>query len=222
MLVKDWMSTDVTWVDESTSMLETSQIMKKSKFRRLPVLKGGRLTGIISDRDIKEASPSKRTTLDVHELYYLLAKLTAGEVMTRNPITIGPGETIERAAVVLLENRISGLPVVDGANGLMGILTQGDIFRVLISITGVYRPGVKFALDLADRPGAIGEVHALLRAHGGRIHSVFTSYDLAPEGRMNVFLRTHPLPPAAIEGLSAEFQRLGVFKYLVLDEIKSI
>ena len=75
MLVKGWMTSDVITVDEDTSMMKASQIMKENNIRRLPVMRKGKLVGMITDRDIKEASPSKATTLDIHELYYLLSEL---------------------------------------------------------------------------------------------------------------------------------------------------
>jgi acetoin utilization protein AcuB len=88
MLVEHWMSRDVISVDEDASMMEITQLMREHNVRRLPVMSRGKLVGIVSDRDIKAASPSKATTLDVHELYYLLSKLKVKDVMTKNPLTI--------------------------------------------------------------------------------------------------------------------------------------
>ncbi len=91
MLVKDWMSKDPVTINDDTSMMKAIHLMKQNRFRRLPVLHEGRLVGIVSDRDLKEASPSKATTLDVHELYYLLAELHVKDIMTRDPVTVDPG-----------------------------------------------------------------------------------------------------------------------------------
>ena len=91
MLVREWMASDVLTVDENTSMMKALHLMKESNIRRLPVMARGSLVGIISDRDLKEASPSKATTLDVHELYYLLAEIKVKEIMTKNPVTIQCG-----------------------------------------------------------------------------------------------------------------------------------
>ena len=111
MLVREWMASDVLTVDENTSMMKALHLMKENNIRRLPVMARGSLVGIISDRDLKEASPSKATTLDVHELYYLLAEIKVKEIMTKNPLTIQQDETVERAAVIMLEHKVSGLPV---------------------------------------------------------------------------------------------------------------
>ncbi|MEW5725601.1 MAG: CBS and ACT domain-containing protein [Thermodesulfobacteriota bacterium] len=222
MLVKNWMTRDVVTVAEDLSMLEASQVMREKKVRLLPVLsKNGELVGIVSDRDIKAASPSKATTLDMHELYYLLSKLKVKEVMTKKPYTIGPDDTVDKAAVYLLEKRISGLPVVDGGR-LVGILTKGDVFRVLTSITGVYRGGVLLAFELEDRAGSIREVADEIRSAGGRMVSILTSYGNAPEGRRHVFYRVVDLRDdefeALIETLKAKFKYL----YHVKDELKGI
>src|SRR3990172_10854787 len=113
MLVKDWMTHDTVTITDETSMMKAIHLMKQNRFRRLPVLHENRLVGIVTDRDLKEASPSKATTLDVHELYYLLSELQVQEIMSRNPISVSQDDTVERAAQIMLEHTISGLPVVD-------------------------------------------------------------------------------------------------------------
>src|SRR3990172_2656306 len=137
MLVKDWMTHDTVTITDETSMMKAIHLMKQNRFRRLPVLHENRLVGIVTDRDLKEASPSKATTLDVHELYYLLAELQVKDIMTRDPVTVKTDDTVEHAAQLMLENTISGLPVVDGQGRLKGILTQSDVFRAFMHITGI-------------------------------------------------------------------------------------
>ena len=198
MLVKDWMSKDPITINDDTSMMKAIHLMKQNRFRRLPVLQQGRLVGIVSDRDLKEASPSKATTLDVHELYYLLSELHVKDIMTRDPITVGPDDTVEHAAQVMLENTISGLPVVDEQGAVVGILTQSDVFRAFMHITGILQGGVQFALRLEDRPGLIKEVVDLLRAKGARFVSLLTSYTSAQEGYRDIYLRVKNLSPEAI------------------------
>ncbi|MFH1136175.1 MAG: CBS and ACT domain-containing protein [Pseudomonadota bacterium] len=222
MLVKNWMSKNPITVEEDVSMMEASQLMREKKVRRLPVLnKKGQLTGILSDRDIKAASPSKATTLDVHELYYLLAKIKVKEVMTKKPHMISPEDTIEKAAVVMLEKKVSGLPVVDDKNNLVGILTQGDVFRVLTTITGVYRGGALFAFELDDRPGSIKEAADVIRAAGGAMTSILTSYETAPRGKRNVFFRVQNIPDSEVDKLIADFKKKFTFLYYVKDELRT-
>ena len=137
MLIKDWMAQNPITITEDTSMIKAIHIMKERRFRRLPVVAQGKLVGMVTDRDLKEASPSKATTLDVHELYYLLAELQVQEIMSRNPISVSQDDTVEHAAQIMLEHTISGLPVVDASGKVVGIITQSDVFRAFMHITGV-------------------------------------------------------------------------------------
>jgi acetoin utilization protein AcuB len=172
------------------------------------------LVGIVTDRDLKEASPSKATTLDVHELYYLLAELQVKDIMSRDPLTVDPDDTVEHAAQLMLENTISGLPVVNGKGQLKGILTQSDVFRAFMHITGIQQGGVQFALRLEDAPGLIKEVVDLLRSRGARFVSLLTSYTSSKEGYRDVYLRVKNMTPegvkAAKEELASRYEILYV------------
>lgn len=218
MLVKDWMTTNPITVTDETSMMKAIHLMKQHRFRRLPVLHQGKLAGIITDRDLKEASPSKATTLDVHELYYLLAELQVKEIMTRNPLTVSAEDTVEHAAQLMLEHTISGLPVLDGQGELVGILTQADVFRAFMHITGIQQGGVQFALRLEDRPGLIKEVVDLLRARGARFVSLLSSYATAREGFRDVYLRVKNLSPEAVEAARAELAGKYELLYVIQTE----
>jgi acetoin utilization protein AcuB len=189
MPVKDWMSKDLVTVEEDTSIMKASRIMKQHNIQHLPVLRQGRLVSIVSDRDLKEATPSKATTLDIHEMYYLLDKVTVKSLMSANLYTIAPGDTVERAAAVMLKNHISALPVVDVQGALAGIITKGDIFRAFVSISGIYQGALAMGFELPDQPGSIQTVTDVIRTHGGRIASILTGYEGAPEGSRQVFIR---------------------------------
>ncbi|MDP3183084.1 MAG: CBS and ACT domain-containing protein [Desulfobaccales bacterium] len=204
MLIKDWMTREPITITDETSMIKAIHLMKQHRFRRLPVVHQGQLVGMVTDRDLKEASPSKATTLDVHELYYLLAELQVKEIMTRDPISVSQDDTVERAAQLMLEHTISGLPVVDAHGALLGIITQSDVFRAFMHITGIRQGGVQFALRLEDRPGLIKEVVDLLRARGARFVSLLTSYTSAREGYRDIYLRVKNLPPEAVQAAKEE------------------
>lgn len=222
MLIKGWMTSDVMTIDEDTSMMKASQIMKENNIRRLPVMHKGKLVGMITDRDIKEASPSKATTLDVHELYYLLSELKVKDIMSKNVYTIGPEETVEKAAVKMLEHRISGLPVVNEKGKVVGVITQGDIFKVLVSLTGIYRGGIQFAFNLEDRPGSIKEVGDLIRKHGGRMVSILTSYDMCDEGCRHVYIRIKDIPEDKLKALTEDLDKNFILLYTVKDSLKDV
>jgi acetoin utilization protein AcuB len=189
MPVQDWMSKDLVTIDEDASIMKASKVMKQNNIQHLPVLRKGRLAGIVSDRDLKEATPSKATALDIHEMYYLLDTITVKTLMPKTLYTITPGETAEKAAAVMLKHRVSALPVVDAAGNLTGIITKGDIFRAFVSISGIYQGPLAMGLELPDQPGYIKQVTDLIREHGGRIASIMTRYEGAPEGFKSVYVR---------------------------------
>ncbi|MBW2568930.1 MAG: CBS domain-containing protein [Deltaproteobacteria bacterium] len=189
MLVKGWMSGEVISIEEEASMMKASVLMKENNIRRLPVVKKGKLVGLVTNTDFKEASPSKATTLDIYEISYLLSEIKVKELMSKEVIYVKPNETIEFAAVLMLENKISGLPVVNDQQNLIGVITETDIFKALIHITGVYSGDTQFALCLTDKPGSVHEVAEVIRGMGGRVVSILTSYDLADEGYRNVYFR---------------------------------
>jgi acetoin utilization protein AcuB len=206
MPVKDWMSKDLVTVEEDTSIMKASRIMKQNNIQHLPVLRQGRVVSIVSDRDLKEATPSKATTLDIHEMYYLLDKVTVKSLMPANLYTIAPGDTVERAAAVMLKNHISALPVVDAKGALAGIITKGDIFRAFVSISGIHQGALAMGLELPDQPGSIKTVTDVIRAHGGRIASILIGYEGAPEGSRHVFIRAKDIKdePALLKELQAK------------------
>lgn len=131
-LVKDWMTRDVVTIPSEMTLPEAHRLMEEKKIRRLPVVNEGRLVGIVTRGDIRGAEPSGATSLSIWEVNYLLAKLKIGEIMTTHPISIAADETIGEAARLMLEKKISGLPVVDNADHLVGIITESDIFRLVV------------------------------------------------------------------------------------------
>jgi acetoin utilization protein AcuB len=189
MPVQDWMSKDLVTIEEDTSIMKASKVMKQNDIQHLPVLSKGRLVGIVSDRDLKEATPSKATALDIHEMYYLLDKIVVKSLMPKTLFTIAPGDTVEKAAAIMLQNHISALPVLDVNGALAGILTKGDVFRAFVSISGIYQGPLAMGLELPDQPGFIKQVTDVIREHGGRIASIMTRYEGAPEGFKRVYIR---------------------------------
>ncbi len=225
MLVKGWMTGDVITVGEDTALMKASIIMKEKRVRSLPVVdKMGKLVGIVTDRDLRDASPSKATSLDVHELNYLISSIKVKDLMTKNLVFVRPDETVEFAAILMLENKISSLPVINEKASLIGIITQTDIFKVLINITGIYTGGIQFALSLVDRPGSINEAAEMVRSYGGRIVSILSTREIAEEGRYNVYIRSSDLPKDKLRGLVKELEEKFVVLYTskdLLEEVES-
>ncbi len=132
-LVKEWMTRELVTARPETTLPEAHKLMEENNIRRLPVLEDGRLVGIVTRGDVRGAEPSQATSLSIWELNYLLSKLKIGEIMTRYPITVSPGATIREAAQLMLDNKISGLPVVGDGGRVVGIITESDIFRLVVS-----------------------------------------------------------------------------------------
>jgi len=215
MIVSKWMSKKVVTIDVNDSMQDAMKRMKQNDIRMLPVVKKGKLVGVVTDRDLKRASASDATTLDVHELLYLVSKIKVQDVMTKNAITVPQNYTIEETAEVLLKHKISGVPVVDQNGQLVGTITQTDLFRVLISLTGVGKGGIQFAFQLEDRPGSIKEVADIIRLYGGRMVSILTSYDGVPEGYRKVFIRMHSIERDRLQQLKEELSYKAALIYMV-------
>jgi len=132
IVVRDWMSSPVVLVTMDTAVADAYNTMMRKGIRRLPVVSEERLVGIVTLGDLREARPSPATSLSIYELNYLLAKLTVGEVMTQHPYTVTPTTGIQKAARIMLERKVGGLPVVDQDDRPIGIITESDIFRMLV------------------------------------------------------------------------------------------
>lgn len=133
-LVKDWMSRELITINvESCCLPKAHRLMADNHIRRLPVIdKKGHLVGIVTRGDVRGAEPSQATSLSIWELNYLLANLKIADIMTANPVTVNEDQTIGEAADLMLEHKISGLPVVNDGGELVGIITESDIFRMVV------------------------------------------------------------------------------------------
>lgn len=218
MLVRNWMTSDVITIGPDTSLLKLTKVMRDNDVRRLPVVdKDGTLVGIISDRDVRDASPSKATTLDMYEMHYLLAEIRASNIMTRNPLTIKPTDTVEMAAMIMLDHKIGGLPVVEDGR-LLGIIAEQDVFKALVNITGVRVGGFQIGFAIENRPGALKPIFDLVRRRGARILSVLTSDN--DEGQRHIFLRLRDMPTREEEdALVAEVGEHCELLYWVKDKM---
>ncbi len=184
-----WMTKKIFTVNPDDYLSDAIVLMREQRIKHLPVLKNGRLKGIISDRDIKEYTPSKATSLDIHELHYLLATTKIKQIMKTKVIFTTPDTPIEEAAMSMMDENIGCLPVVDGGQ-VVGIISDKDIFRAMVDITGVRAGGNRIAVTIEDRPGSIREVADIIRLCGFRLRSILTSYDRVKAGYRDVVIRT--------------------------------
>lgn len=190
MFVADWMTKKVITISPDDSVSDAVKLMKEKKIKHIPVVRDEKLKGIISDRDIREFSPSKATSLDVYELHYLLATTKVKEMMKSKVITTSPETPVEEAAMVMHDQNIGSLPVLEKGK-LAGIISDRDIFRVLVDITGVRHGGHRVSVTVEDRPGSVREVADIIRKHSFSLQSVLTSYEKAPKGFRYVVIRCY-------------------------------
>jgi acetoin utilization protein AcuB len=188
MFVSDWMTRKVITVSPDDSIAEAAKLTKEKGIKHLPVVHGGKLKGILSDRDIKEYVPSKATSLDVYELHYLLAKTKVKEVMKADVYTTTPDAPIEEAAMLMHDKKIGCLPVIED-NKLAGIISDRNIFQALVDITGVRHGGHRITVMIEDRPGSVREVADIVRKHGFSLQSILTSYERVKSGHRIVVIR---------------------------------
>jgi acetoin utilization protein AcuB len=198
VLIRDAMTADPTPVSSDTPMMEAMQRLREGGYRRLPVVDGGRLVGIVTDRDLKEAAPSKATTLSVYELNYLLAQMRVRDVMRRTVITARPSDPIERAALLMEEHRISGLPVVED-DRLVGIVTITDLLHAFVGFLGIREGGTRVTVELPDEPGVLARVGGILGERDISIASVLQMDADASRGTADIVIMTHPAKEANMQ-----------------------
>lgn len=179
MKVKNRMTENPRTVGLDTSVTEAFSLMKENGFRRLPVMDKGKVVGIITISDLNQATPSMATTLSIHELNYLLAKTKIKDVMPKKQklITVSPENYIETAARQMREYKVSGLPVIDENEKLVGIITETDIFDAFIDILGVSRPHTRIDFYTSDRPGTIAGITGMIAEKGKNIVNTVVFFD---------------------------------------------
>ncbi len=184
MFVRDRMSVDPVTITADTPFQDALKLMREHQFRRLPVTdEGGRLVGIVSERDLLYASPSPATSLSVWELNYLLSKLEIREIMADDVITTTPDTPIEDAARIIADDKIGGMPVVDEHNHVVGVITETDIFKAFVEMLGGGEPGLRLALEVPERKGVLAELARVIFELGGNIVSVGSFWGETPGQR---------------------------------------
>jgi acetoin utilization protein AcuB len=173
MLVQDVMQTKLFTVTPETTLPEAIRLTGQRGIRHLPVLDGERLVGILSDRDLKRAMASPATSLEVHELSYLLDRMCVKEIMTRAVITISPISPIEDAARLMVMEKIGALLVTDGER-LIGLVTETDVLRLFVRAMGAAEPSSRFEVVVGNQPHGLAEIMQTVEAAGGDISSLVT------------------------------------------------
>jgi len=166
MYVKSRMTSNPYTISPDATIAEALEMMREHHIRRLPVVKSGKMVGIVTERALLEVSPSKATTLSVFEINYLLSKTKISSIMTKEVITVSPDTLLEEAAVLMRDNEISALPVLDNGK-LVGIITETDIFSAFIELMGFREKGSRIAVRIEEnKPGVLAEVAKIIAEYG--------------------------------------------------------
>jgi acetoin utilization protein AcuB len=167
MLVGERMSRPVITISPEMPVHDALALFRKEHIRRAPVInKDGKLVGIVSDKDLLNASPSPVTSLSVWEINYLISKIQVSEVMTRKVVTVKADTPIEEAARVMADNKFGGLPVMDDGR-VVGIITETDLFKIFLELMGAREKGLRVTAQVADAPGALARVTKAVAEAGG-------------------------------------------------------
>ena len=180
MLVEGRMSRPVISIHPDMPIHDARNLFKQERIRRAPVIKNGKLIGIVSDQDLIDASPSIATSLSVWEMNYLLSKITVKDIMTKEVITIDEDTPIEQAARIMVDNKIGGLPVLrDGK--VVGMITETDLFKVFLELMGAREVGVRVTALVEDHPGVLQQITNAISEIGGNFIAFgqFTGEDVS-------------------------------------------
>ena len=180
MLIGERMSRPVLSIPPDMPIHDFRNMFKQENIRRAPVVKKGKMIGIVSDQDIINASPSMATSLSVWELTYLLSKIQAKDVMTKDVLTIDEDTPIEQAARLMADNKIGGLPVMRD-DRVVGMITETDLFKVFLELMGARDPGVRVTALVDNKPGVLQKITGAISEAGGNFLSlgIFTGEDVS-------------------------------------------
>jgi acetoin utilization protein AcuB len=166
MLVGERMSRPVISVSPEAPINEVLAMFKREHIRRAPVMKNGKLLGIVSERDLLNASPSSATTLSVWELNYLISKVKVKAVMTKQVVTVEDNTPIEEAARIMADSKIGGLPVTS-AGRIVGIITETDLFKIFLELMGARQEALRVTATIPEQPGELAKVTKAIANNGG-------------------------------------------------------
>lgn len=161
MAVKDFMTRKVVYISPNTTIAHAADMMREQKLHRLPVIENDQLVGLVTEGTIAEASPSKATSLSIYEMNYLLNKTKVGDVMIRDVVTISQFASLEDATYLMLKNKIGILPVVDNEQ-LYGVITDRDIFKAFLEVSGYGEEGVRLRFVTENKVGVLEQIVRLL------------------------------------------------------------
>lgn len=190
MHVRTWMTKDPIVVEPEAALPEAHSLLLAKGIRRLPVVEKGQLAGIVTLTDMQKllfAGPAGDSPAPP-------GHYTVRDVMTPSPLTIGPNDPIEHAALLMHRNRVGSLPVVEGGK-VVGIITETDIFNAFLTIMGLHEQGRRIVLEVERERSGLREILDCLELHGLTLLSLVT---------LRSHSKTHALVVLRVAGLEVE------------------
>ena len=215
MMVKNWMSQPAITVDADTLVEDADRLVKRHEIHMLPVMQSGRLVGIVTERDIKIASGSVADSGIIEDDRDLLAGIKVRTIMTPEAVTVSENHTLEETVETFLIHGISGAPVVDQQQQVIGVITKSDLFNLILVLTGYGKKGLQLGMEVEDRPGCIKAITDIIREYGGRISSILYTPERADKGNRRLYIRVFDLDQPSLRHFLETLRERSTLLYIV-------
>jgi acetoin utilization protein AcuB len=215
MLVNSWMSTNVITADKSDSVEVAKNLLKQHGISLLPVVEKEMLCGVVSSGDLDRTINSLAAEQEDPDLKDTVSHMTVGQVMTPNVITVSADYTVEETIELLIKNEIHGAPVINDKKEVLGVITQTDLLKAVVDLTGASRRGIQYAFVVEDRPGSIKELSDTIRSFGGRMASIMTSDEGVPYGYRRAYIRIYGIDRFRLSSLNEALKEKANLVYVV-------
>lgn len=200
MYVKNRMTKNPITIAANAPITDAVALMKEKNLRRVPVVDGDKVVGVLTQGDIQTVSPTKATSLSIFEINYLLSKLTVKDAMTKTPITIESDSLLEEAAVIMRQKRIGTLPVTEKGK-LVGIITESDIFDAFIDLLGFKDVGSRITVEVQDVPGVMAHIAEIYKSFNVNISHIAVYRE---NGTSDIVIRSEAVETADLEKMLIE------------------
>jgi acetoin utilization protein AcuB len=215
MLVKNWMRQPAITIDADDVVTDAATLLREHEIRMLPVMRKGKLVGIITDRDINIASASDVPFENMDNDSDLLSDIKINTIMTSDPVTVPYDYTLEETVEKFLVQNISGLPVVNEQQNVLGVITRSDLFHLILILTGFGKKGLQIALDVEDRPGCLKKITDIIRDYDGRIASILSTQERADKGHRRLYIRVFDIDQPGLQHLRKILKEKTTLLYIV-------
>jgi len=215
MLVMNWMHQPAITIDADDVVADAATLLQEHEIHMLPVMQKGKLVGIVTDRDIKRASPSDVVSENRAQSSDLLAGITIKKIMTPDPVTVSCDYTLEEAVEKFLVHNISGIPVVNRQQKVIGVITKSDLFHMILTLFGFGKKGHKFALEVKDRPESLTAITDIIDGYGGRITSILSTRERAAKGYRRLYIRVADIDQPSLAHLKEVITQKATLRYII-------